>query len=178
MGADLYIKHLFDKRYKEFSPLFDAAVEKRDEAESEMDCMSVWNKNFAKLQQTYDENARLTNHYYEMIYCPPHYFRDSYNCSCSLWTLGLSWWRDISGVISIDGIITPERGKTFLVLIEECEVLQDMIADSLYVKYDNEYKDWNWDYNDWLTYHKNSIAELKDFLGLAIKNNWLIEASL
>lgn len=34
-----------------------------------------------------------------LIYSPSHYFRDSYNEGSLLWSLGLSWWQDIGGLI-------------------------------------------------------------------------------
>lgn len=79
MGADLYIRSVTDAARNKHQRAFDEAVLARNNApESERDRFQ-------------SEVGRL----YDLMYPADGYFRDSYNGTSLLWTLGLSWWADV-----------------------------------------------------------------------------------
>ena len=98
MGADLYIKAIHDPLVKKYDPLFDKAVRRRD----------------ALPRDSTEQQAaqREVEKYYELLYSQG-YFRDSYNATNVLWTLGLSWWRDVTPLLSKDRELTGENLKQF-----------------------------------------------------------------
>ena len=49
------------------------------------------------------------------------YFQDSYNSSSVLWTLGLSWWEDVTPMLNPKGYMTPAKTKKFLKMVQEAE---------------------------------------------------------
>jgi len=56
--------------------------------------------------------------------CVRGYFKDSYNASCLLWLFGLSWWKDISGVLTDKkGKMSPNRAGRFLRMLQSRESL-------------------------------------------------------
>ncbi len=80
MGADLYIKSIHQPLVDKYGPLFEAAARRRDQA-------PAGSKEQTKAQ-------RLVDKYYDRMYAAG-YFRDSYNSTNVLVTLGLSWWQDV-----------------------------------------------------------------------------------
>jgi hypothetical protein len=76
MGADLYIRAIHDPIVEKYQPLFDKAVRRRDALPSDSNEQEVAQQEVEK--------------YYDLMYSEG-YFRDSYNSTNVLWTLGLSW---------------------------------------------------------------------------------------
>jgi hypothetical protein len=104
MGADLYIESIFDKNKEKYEPLFQAAVQKRDA--------------FPGRSEAAEETQSDVEKYYNLMYSEG-YFRDSYNDSSLLWTLGLSWWVDVSNkYIDDEGYISVESARKLISLIE------------------------------------------------------------
>ncbi len=80
MGADLYIQSIHRPLVDKYGPLFQAAVYRRDHAPDG--------------SKERDKAQRAVERYYDRMYSAG-YFRDSYNGTNILCTLGLSWWQDV-----------------------------------------------------------------------------------
>ena len=77
------------------------------------------------------------------------YYRDCYNSTSLLWKLGLSWWRDVGGLIrenkgtEHEGKLTPEQCKEFLKMLKEKESKLDEIENKREQKfYKKEFLEW------------------------------------
>lgn len=57
--------------------------------------------------------------YIEKKKVKPDYFRDGYNDYNVLWQYGLSWWKDITPLVSEDGYMPIPNIKKFLDMIEK-----------------------------------------------------------
>lgn len=89
MGADIYLKSIFDKNEAEIKPLLDAAVQRRDNATTD-----------TEREAAQQEVAK----YYDALYAKG-YFRDSYNDTSLFWLYGKSWWQlnyDDGGYLPIE----------------------------------------------------------------------------
>ena len=109
MGADLYIKSIFDANRKRYQPRLDEWVQKREELAQagQVEAMeAAQEKVIATYHKMYEKG----------------YFRDSYNASCLLWKFGLSWWADV-GAEWVDerGNMSPENAEHFLQCLAERE---------------------------------------------------------
>ncbi len=80
MGADLYIEKINKPIQEKYEPPFEAAVRRRDS-------LPRGSKEAEAAQ------AEVTK-YYDLMFSEG-YFRDSYNVTCLLNWLGLSWWQDV-----------------------------------------------------------------------------------
>lgn len=83
---------------EKYQPLFDQAVRHRDSLPRD-----------SKEQDTAQHEVEK---YYELMYSEG-YFRDSYNATNVLWTLELSWWRDVTPLLSKDRELTGDNLKRF-----------------------------------------------------------------
>jgi hypothetical protein len=88
MGADLYIKKLSVPRKNQWTPIFNAAVKRRDEAFPRNQTTDYNDPQFKILQAAVEEAS-------DSMYSDECYFRDSYNSSSVMAMLNLSWWRDV-----------------------------------------------------------------------------------
>ena len=89
MGADIYLKSIFDKNKAEIEPLFDAAVQRRANATTD-----------TEREAAQQEVAK----YYDALYAKG-YFRDSYNSTSLFAMYGKSWWQlsyDDDGYLPIE----------------------------------------------------------------------------
>lgn len=163
MGADLYIHKIYDPQSAKYQPLFDKAVELRDSIPEDD----------KKLQATAQKTV-------ELLYGKTHevgYFRDSYNTTSVLWTLGLSWWKDIGEMLDDDGNMQPEKIREFLALVKNADQ-RFPTAKELIVKHcvvDDKKK------NGIETWHKmyaDARKELVEFLEKAIELNEPISCSI
>jgi hypothetical protein len=80
VGADLYIRSLYDKQKQEWEPAFNNAVQERDR--------------LSHGTPEYEKADALVWDYYERMNVSG-YFRDPYNGWDVLWQFGLSWWEDV-----------------------------------------------------------------------------------
>jgi len=83
MGADLYIKDIYETAQKKYRVKFESAARKRDELDAAGD--KAGSKKMQKAIERYDALMHKDG-----------YFRDSYNNSSVLNRLGLSWWKDVT----------------------------------------------------------------------------------
>jgi hypothetical protein len=104
MGADLYIESVFEPTNKKYEKLFKAACEKRDASE----CGSAKE---IKAQKQVDK-------YYDLMYSQG-YFGDSYNSSCFLWQVGLSWWVDVAAMCNKKGYMSVSSMKKLKKMLED-----------------------------------------------------------
>jgi hypothetical protein len=108
MGADLYIKSVHDPLLEKYQPLFDKAVRHRDALPND--------------SKEREAAQREVEKYYELMYAEG-YFRDSYNSTNVLWTLGLSWWRDVVPLLNKHRELTGENPRRFrdrVAVVRQC----------------------------------------------------------
>jgi hypothetical protein len=106
MGADLYIEKVTLPALEKYKPLFESAAKNRDTAKTE------------KLKAKWQEKV---SKYYDKMYPEKGYFRDSYNGSCVMWTLNLSWWTDIDKFLDEKGHLTGEKLSAFIKMVESAQ---------------------------------------------------------
>lgn len=94
MGADLYRNSISEPAYKKYHTEWQRLIQDRTERDEQ------------GKRARQEECDRL----WDLMYPPEGYFRDSYNSSNLLWTLGLSWWQL---PIDDDGCMGDEKLKAF-----------------------------------------------------------------
>ena len=161
MGADLYIRKITDPARAKYQPLFEEAAEKRDNAKSKKQ-KKIW-------QAKIDE-------FFEAMYPADGYFRDSYNSSSVLWTLGLSWWEDCDKLLNKNGNLSGKNLSLFIEMIENAEQ---------YLPTEEELKERGLDLTkegnslkDWHDYYTKKREKLLEFLKSAKKNKWAVTCSI
>ena len=148
MGADLYIRSLYDKQQKEWEPAFNKAVQERDELKHGT--------------PEYEKAEALVWDYYERMNVSG-YFRDPYNGWDVLWQFGLSWWEDV--LPFLDGHhLSVEKTKKLLAMLDEHQSL-----------FETNMAETNDDNRQYFT--KQADA-LRAFLAEAVELNELIDCSL
>jgi len=95
---NLYIPHIHQSLVDKYWSSFDAAVQRRDSLRRGSKAAEA-----AQLEVT---------KYYDLMRCEG-YFADSYNHTSVLWTLGLSWWRDVIPMCNEQGDLEGENLKKF-----------------------------------------------------------------
>jgi len=111
MGADLYLSSVSQKQFAKYEPLFEEWVSRRDALQAA--------GNLAEAEAA----QQKVETYYDKMYARG-YFRDSYNNSNLLWLFKLSWWADVSGILTDDeGLMSPENAQCFLHLLQEREAV-------------------------------------------------------
>jgi hypothetical protein len=103
MGADLYIRSVFDPHRDEWHPRFKAAVAARDA--------------LPKGTPEYEGAQRRVVECLARIF-ERGYFRDPYNPRSVLWQFGLSWWQDVTPLLDGDGLLSPENARVLLRMLE------------------------------------------------------------
>lgn len=170
MGADLYIRELYDTNYKKYSPLFDKWVEKRDRLTKE----EASSKEIRKAKDKVD-------YYYEKMYSEG-YFRDSYNATSLLWQYELSWWNVVSEELcNKDGELDEAGIKALLKLMDK-DVFHENMAKLLNGHNDKMDHAADMDTMEhrkgWVAYFLKKDKEFRRFLRKALKLNVSIDCSL
>lgn len=162
MGADLYIKKIYDPNQKKYQPLFDEWVALR-------------NKHPEGSPESVAAQKKVS--YYYLKLNSKGYFRDSYNGTSILNLLGLSWWQDFDKYIDgKQGDVSVASARKFLALVRSLP-LQEVTAEWLkeqHCKVDdgkNSPEEWNKSFRE----HR---AELIKFFETAIKLGEAITASI
>jgi hypothetical protein len=103
------------------------------------------------------------------------YFRDSYNGTSVLWTLGLSWWQDVTPLLNEEGELGGKNLKKFrdMVLNAKQEMPTESKLKEMYCKIDAEET-----LESWHNYYTDKREKLLAFLNRAIELNSSIDASL
>jgi hypothetical protein len=114
MGADLYLRSVFDKNRAIWEPKFDEAVKRRD----------ALPEGSAEAAAAQKEVERC----YEELYARG-YFRDPYNPWDMLWKTGLFWWGDVLPKLDKDGLLSVEDTVELLAELKRREEqLEERIA--------------------------------------------------
>ena len=106
MGADLFIRTLFEEHRTQWERRFDRAVARRD-----------------RLQRgtaAYDAAQQHVEFCFEKLH-ERGYFRDPYNDWDVLWKFGLSWWTDVIPLLDDEQRLSVENTKKLLALLAERE---------------------------------------------------------
>jgi len=111
MGADLYIRKVTDAARAEWDSKFEAAVTKRD-------ALRTGPSPTPEQKAEYEAAQAEVSRCYDAMHPETGYFRDSYNATSVMWTLGLSWWKDVIPMLSKSRSL---RGKKLLALVEMIE---------------------------------------------------------
>lgn len=109
MGADLYIPKLRAPVEVEWGPQLDEAIKMR---------------NATAYDVTRDAAQKLIDEARDKLYDDDYYFRDSYNSTSILHTLGLSWWQDMEYDIKEDGReinVSPDACRRFIAKIRAAD---------------------------------------------------------
>ena len=105
MGADLYIRPIYDQQRSKYEPAFTHWVTVRDTATTEAER--------AHAQQR-------VNRYFDRMYAKG-YFRDSYNTTNLLWKFELSWWRDVTPRLDAEDALDPTQVEWLLATLKDRE---------------------------------------------------------
>ncbi len=162
MGADLTIKIINEPLKQKYEPLFAHAVRRRDA--------------LPERSQAQARAQRQVGKYYDLMYSQG-YFRDSYNATCVLATLGLSWWADVKPLLTKDRNLEGENLLKFRAMVAsatqrlptkaELKALLAHVAD-----------DGTNGLAEWHRYYVEKRAGLLAFLDLAIQRNTGIHCSV
>jgi hypothetical protein len=119
MGADLYIKSITEPAREKYEPLFNAACERRNALQAELRQLNEFAGVFKQVGQNLESIKRVASDAQNKIKALEErisaeqnmvdtfldkmngnggYFRDSYNGTCVLARLGLSWWQDVKSM--------------------------------------------------------------------------------
>lgn len=102
MGADLYIQSISDKAREKYSPMFDAAVKRRNDAQKAGN---------SKRAEAIQKEVEM---YHDKMYPEEGYFRDSYNGTSLFRLLDQSWWQDLGPMLNKKGELSPTKAKKLL----------------------------------------------------------------
>lgn len=162
MGADLYIRSISDAAKQKHEGEWAKVIAARDalergspEAEAAQDKVDeVWAK----------------------MYPEDGYFRDSYNSTSVLWTLGLSWWKDVGEMLDKNGFLSGANLKKFRQLVAEAAQVMPSTVQELKAKHcdadgADSVKEWH---EYWIEKRKKLLA----FLDKAIEMNEPIYCSI
>lgn len=162
MGADLYIKPIFKPQNDKYSDLFHKACVRRDKAKR-------GSKTAAKEQQA-------VSFWYNKMYAKG-YFRDSYNCWTMLRTVGLSWWNDVSPLLTKKGELRGKNLKKFRDMVAKAK--QKLPSKEQIIKWGGMVEETGeYSLPEIHKYFQEKRQRLIDFLDVAIKNKYPVECSL
>ena len=158
MGADLYMNKSFEKNRLKYSPQLDKKIEERNALPEGCD----------EANKAQEEVGELFN----KLYSGEVYYRDSYNHGSLLWSLGLSWWDDVSKYIDDEGDMSPQMAQEFLDVIEGA----DLEVDKEFAK--GAYEDEGWTHEQCVEYFEERRQELISFLQKSIDTKSSIGCSI
>lgn len=170
MGADLYIQSISDAHRAKWTPVFDKAVAERD-ALMESDGAG-WRKEPTdpKKLRAFKAAQRRVDKAYGRMFASDGYYRDSYNVSSVLWTLGLSWWQDIGKMLDHDGKLHPDNAKMLIEMIQKATpIFNDLAALKKHLKEHHAKLDGGENsVEGWAKYFRRERSRLVRFLRKAI----------
>lgn len=106
MGADIYLKKVYDANHDLYYPKFTAEAELRDQARARGD-LEAAEKHQVEVSRLYD------------LLQARGYFRDSYNDSSLIWLLDMSWWGSFEQWFDEEGDLPPENMPEVIALIDK-----------------------------------------------------------
>ena len=158
MGADLYMNKSFKENELKYKPQLDKKLEERNALPEGSD----------EANKAQEEVGELFN----KLYSSEVYYRDSYNHGSLLWSLGLSWWDDVSKYIDDEGDMSPQMAQEFLDVIEGA----DLEVDKEFLK--GAYEDEGWTHEQCAEYFEKRRQELISFLQKSIDTKSSIGCSI
>jgi hypothetical protein len=130
MGADIYLKSVFDENNAKYRPLFEQAARNRDKYMAEHNIPSF---------ECADETCKKMQNRVEFLYnkmMGKGYFRDSYSMSGISTLLHFSWWQT---EYTEDGTLSIENAKKLLEHLKSVRVpMPKNLAESGYGKVEGE----------------------------------------
>lgn len=190
MGADVYLKSLYDQTKRAWEPLFDLAVRARDVGRMNDELKALVSSEVkgraAELQATNPDLAQqlmatldgwqgakgrvekmqaLVSLTYELMYSKG-YYRDSYNQTNLLWRLGFSYWKDLEGWLDSDGYMSVANMRAFAGIIKGGDIMPvgQMEGDERLIEDADGYRA-----SDWQAYFEGKRRDLLELLATAIK---------
>jgi hypothetical protein len=149
MGADLYIREVFDANHGKWSGPFEQAVARRDR-------LSKDSPECRQAQREVDE-------YSEKMY-EHGYFRDPYNDWDLLWQFELSWWNDIQPLLDDRCWLSYTQAQQVLAMLRRREpIFERNLAEFSPGVQEN---------------FRSRYAQLQGFLNQAVQLQLPIECSL
>ena len=147
MGADLYINSIQGEAEARYKTMFEEAVRLR---------------NTAATKEESDRHQVEVSKYYDLMFPEDGYFRDSYNATCLLWQLDMSWWKN--PYINKSGKITPRQAAKFSKALRYAD-----LPDPAMLKLDGETIDDGENSREgWYRYFSEKKEALIKFLTVAI----------
>jgi hypothetical protein len=171
MGADLYIKKIFDENNKKYEPFFYSAIDLRD---------SFGRDSVDPLAKKAQE---IVSYFHEKMY-DVGYFRDSYNGTALLFLLNLSWWKDVGPLVNKSGNISGKNLKAFreLIALRWAEYQKDINDDAKLLEHLKEHgcaiDDSENSVAVWREFFTNKYNNLVELIDTAIKVRTPILASI
>ena len=161
MGADLYIEKINKPIQEKYEPLFEAAVRRRDS-------LPRGSKEAQAAQ------AEVTK-YYDLMFSAG-YFRDSYNVTCLLNWLGLSWWQDVIPLCTQARKLRQDKLRKFRDMVANAKL--EPVTKELIEQRGGTVDDGENSLAEWQKYFVEKHAALIAFLDQAIALNTYIRCSL
>ncbi len=161
MGADLYIEKINKPIQEKYEPPFEAAVRRRDS-------LPRGSKEAEAAQ------AEVTK-YYDLMFSEG-YFRDSYNVTCLLNWLGLSWWQDVIPLCTRARKLRQDKLRKFRDMVANA-TLEPVTREKIEARGGTVDEGEN-SLEEWHRYFMEKHAELVVFLDQAIDLNTHVTCSL
>ena len=109
MGADLFLPSVSQKQFDKYQPLFYEWLQQFETLQAD-----------GNIAEADVAQQQVDTYYNKML--ARGYFRDSYNNSNLLKLFKLSWWADVSNILTDEeGLMSPENAQRFLQLLQERE---------------------------------------------------------
>jgi hypothetical protein len=160
MGADLYIEAVVGPARKKWEPLFLKAVAERDK--------------HPRGSAAHERLQKDVEEYHGKMRPEDGYFRDSYNATNVLWTVGLSWWQDVVPMLK-GGNLRPLKTRELLRMIKS---RRQRVTASLIKKQGGAIDKGENTLAGWRKYYTEKLAKLVAFLERAIQMEEDIYCSL
>ena len=158
MGADLYMNKSFKENELKYKPQLDKKIEERNALPKGSD---EANKAQEKVGELFNK-----------LYSSEVYYRDSYNHGSLLWSLGLSWWDDVTKYIDDEGDMSPDKAQEFLDVIEGA----DLKVDKEFLK--GAYEEEGWTHDQCVEHFEKRREELISFLQKSVDTKESIGCSV
>ena len=122
MAADLYLPSLIEELQIKLNTHFENALKER---------AMIKDKN----SRHYIHANEKVKNIYKQMWPESCHFHDAYNESSLMWSLGLSWWKDVIPMLNDKYHLTPEKAQELIRLIHTSEIDPEMLNQ----KYNYEY---------------------------------------
>jgi hypothetical protein len=115
MGADIYLNSEYEPHLKQWQPIFEAAVSKRDglprDSEQAREAQKEVDAAFTHMRSR-------------------GYFRDAYNGGNLASLIGFSWWQDVVPMLD-DGFLPIPKAHEFIAMLEAKPVTAEAVKARL-----------------------------------------------